>query len=217
MSDLQYFGWELALIREYVQSTATWINEAYQKHRDAIRKQIEGMADGEAQDVINDGADSDMLLTDVYPTISSGWTFVSIVSYLEHELVFLCRWIERRKTGSHNFYPKKAVLECCKDQLKVLGIAPPTGHSTWQELKRFQDIRNVLVHRLGEVDEDVPAGRDEDLYKYVAKRDDIAILFQRIKTTPAFCLHAIEAVTEFVKQVNALIPSHLLDPPDPRR
>jgi hypothetical protein len=52
---------------------------------------------------------------------------------MEHELVFLCRWIETKQNGFHNFHPKKGVLDSCKEQLKALGLTPPTGGSIWQD------------------------------------------------------------------------------------
>src|SRR5690606_27233002 len=100
MIDLQYFGWELELMREYVQKSEKWMNEAYREHSDAIKKQIVGLEEDAAQDIVNEAADVDMLLSEVYPAISSSWSFVSIVSYLEHELVYLCRWVENKQKGS---------------------------------------------------------------------------------------------------------------------
>jgi hypothetical protein len=221
MSNHQYFGWELDLMREYVQKTELWMNEAYREHSDSIRCKIKGLKPDEAVDIINYGAEADMLLTDVYPTISSSWTFVSIVSYVEHELVYLCRWIEIKQKGSHSFYPRNGVLDCCKAQMKALGLAPPTGGASWQELKIFQDIRNVIVHRLGEVDNNDETGRDRAIYRaiysYVAKRSDIEVSFHRLKTTHEFCLHAIAVVKEFINQLEAIIPPHLLDLRNRRR
>lgn len=204
-----HIGSELDVMREYVLTMRNALRQAHKTLHSDVGKMVVGMSEEESQEVFNDYADDDIFLGDYFPALSSSWTFVSIYSFLEHQLVYICRAVKEAKGEKTNFQPRVRVLDKCKEQLKTLEIAVPTDGQEWQELKIFQEIRNTIVHRLGEVEENTPRGRNESVYNYVQKRTDITIDYLKIISTDDFCLHVIEAVRDFLDRIIALVPKEL--------
>lgn len=209
---------ELDVMTYYVETSRSSLKDAHQQLHDRVAKRVAGMSEDEAQEVINDFAEDDIIVGDLFPAISSSWTFVSITSFIEHQLVYITR-VVGEELGSSEFRPQRSVLDSCKDQMKALNLPLPTGDCAWQEMKMFQEVRNIIVHRLGEVDErkETPPGevpevyRDEQVCKYIGKRKDITIDYLKIVPTHEFCLHAIETGRSFLRSVVALIPKNLYD------
>jgi hypothetical protein len=209
---------ELDLMNEYVLTVRGALKSAHEKFNKRVGAIIADMDEEQAQEYINDSAEDDIALGDLFPALNSSWTFVSIISFLEHQLVYICREVGAAKANyaKGDFSPKKGVLDACKDRLKELSIAIPASGAEWSELKKLQEIRNTIVHRLGEVEEDISGGRDAELYRYTHARNDIKIEYQKIVPTHAFCQHAIELVRSFLGQVVALIPKGLYATPTER-
>lgn len=211
-----HIGSELDLIDQYVLTVRSALKSAHEKFSEDVGARIANMDEEEAQEYINDSADDDIALGDLFPALSSSWTFVSIMSFLEHQLVYICREVGAANYAKGDFRPKRDVLDSCKKRLKELSIAIPASGVEWNELKNLQEIRNTIVHRLGEVEEDISGGRDAELYRYMHGRNDIKIEYRKIVPTHEFCQHAIELVRSFLGQIVALIPKELYASPTGR-
>lgn len=206
-----HIGTELNLMTEYVYTMRAALREAHEANTARVRAQAKGLPEEEANEVYNDSYEDDMCLGDLFPALSGTWTFISIMSFLEHQMVYICRQVEAAKDNNEIFKPRAGVLDACKDFLKKRGVAVPAGGKEWGEIKHFQLLRNAIVHRLGELEEFVQGvkGEDDGIHAYVKRRTDVSITDNKLILTHEFCLVAIEVVRTFLKQVVDLIPRNL--------
>ncbi|MDB5344994.1 MAG: hypothetical protein JWP89_3371 [Schlesneria sp.] len=212
-------GYELDQMREYVLTVSGALRTVHERHVKEIRERAKWMDPDEAQELYNDSAEDDISLGDLFPALSASSTLVAIMSFLEHQLVYICREVESARTGKpSSFKPKNPVLKNCVDHLGKYGITVSMANPECAAVTNLQETRNAIVHQLGELDYDeVTQKKDRGfkVYSFLNGRSDAKVIEQhlegplKIVLTHPFCLEAIEGVRNFLNQIVALVPKGL--------
>jgi hypothetical protein len=127
--------------------------------------------------------------------------FIMTMAFLEDILNEACEFIA--ETENRSLRPKDMQgrgIERSRKYLKdYIGVNfPDEGGSSWAAIKRFQEIRNVFVHRFGKVRDD-----QVSLIKYILSREGMGLDTDgRIVMGEFFLFTTLYAVGEFLEAVD---------------
>ncbi|WP_281659446.1 hypothetical protein [Halobacillus sp. Cin3] len=152
-----------------------------------------------------------------FPSILRSSLLISIYSFLENQLIRLCKELQESRDLSikvNNINNKG--IEKAKIYLKnVVGIDFPTNSKEWQDIKRYQYIRNNFAHSEGILD-----SNDKNLLLAIATLDAVDImgddfLGKNIILYKSFIPTLIETVEGFLSKIESqylelLYPHHYL-------
>lgn len=206
---------ELDLVQEYVLTVAGALKSAHKTLREDICNKVAGRSADESQRIVNDYAEDDLLLGDYFPAINASWTFVSVISFIEHQAFQICRALQSADQGKLGVDDLRgAGMDACKVYLKKAHDIDLTSiRPAWDELDVRRKIRNVIVHRLGHLKE--PESKDDlSIYSLIDGRNDLSVdAFRRIVLTQEFVQDTVEIARSFLKSATALIPKEYFERP----
>lgn len=105
-----------------------------------------------------------------YPNLQRRSILMTLFSFLEHQLDQLCELVakEQRAQIIHTDLKGKGIDRARLYLQKVMGL-PLNASVVWQEIKRIQKVRNVVVHNDAKL-----AGADKDLIEYVERTSGLS-------------------------------------------
>lgn len=200
------WGLELDQLAKYVRTTKTALDGVAAEFSQELRDQVAQNPDA-ADWIYQEAGKEAIALEQIFPALNNVATFIAIYSFLEHQLVELCTFLQRRrKLGiSVNDLYGGGIEQCRKYLEKGYGYRFPSQTKEWQEIKNLQRVRNLLVHRGGVVERN----GDAEVKKYLARKKTAKVNGNEIVLTDRFCLDAIETVRAFLTSVAAMLPSNI--------
>lgn len=202
---------EVHQLDEYVRE----IHESLKRSHESLQQRAaelvsKGVDEETQQEIAISFLDPEHNLAEVYPAMFSATTFVSIFSYFEHEMVSFAQRLHKirgykvalKDMASQGIEQAAIYLD------KICDIKGPKQITTWHEIKRLQDIRNVIVHRRGILKEKgAPDANDAAIRQYLKDRTDILVdAGNTLVLTKDFCLHAIGVVRDYLLELIAKMP-----------
>jgi hypothetical protein len=133
-------------------------------------------------------------LTQRFPEFAWQTTFVAIYSFLEDEMLGICRVVGERlgiKLDPNDLRDEgiRAAKKYLEDRC---GIPFPGESHPWQEALHYNRLRNAIVHVRGYVNRSKKA---ETIRRYVQGNESVAIdNFDRLQLSQEFCLEVLENV-----------------------
>ena len=125
------------------------------------------------------------------------WVLILCFSYFEIKLIKVCKdELEDRDLSTEpSEFRSNDFDNVFKGTLKIVDIRFETISKKWGEIKNIQKVRNVIVHSNGRV---IGSISEEQVRKYIGKRDDITIERGRIILSKEFCLYVLNTVKLFL-------------------
>lgn len=137
-----------------------------------------------------------------FPNILRTSVFLSLYSFLENQLVVLCKQIQSRKriSLSVNDLNDSGIEKASKYLKKVVGIDFPDNTKEWTYIKQCNQLRNCIVHNGGIVNEE-----NKKLLNAIATipsvKAEYNLLEKGIKLEKEFCLDFIMNIESLWKQL----------------
>jgi hypothetical protein len=137
-----------------------------------------------------------------FPSILRTSVFLSLYSFLENQLVLLCKQIQSRKriTLSVNDLNGSGIEKASKYLKKVAGIDFPDNAKEWTYIKHCNQLRNCLVHNGGIVNEE-----NKKLLKAIETIPSVKaknnLLEKGLQLEKEFCLGFIKNIESFWEQL----------------
>jgi hypothetical protein len=150
-------------------------------------------------------SDNHFYLFDVFPSLQWLSLFNTAYSVFEKNMNYICR-LAWQKTNS-NIQLKDLHgqgIERAKLYLnKVAGIVEPFESTLWQKVRRYADLRNVMVHATGELD--LSNGNHKKVLEFALSHPKIKVIQytkesepSEIQLEPEIVLEAIEDFRGFL-------------------
>lgn len=206
---LWMLGTEAGFIRDYVESTATAFDAAFDVFDAKVAEAASKLPEDCRAALYEDESQRAFNLKRDFPALSWLTTFVSIYSFLEDEMLGLAETLgqqigiklkpdDLRHSGI--FAAKVYLTELC-------GIAFPTSKRPWQEIQHYNRIRNAIVHRRGNLFRSKHA---KQIDAYIKGKTTITDEGNRLKLSKEFCLEVIENVEVLLRELLGLARARIL-------
>jgi len=198
-------------LTEYVTEIHKSLAGSHKALEKSVAEAIDKTEDEDAQqEIAISFLDPEHNLLEVFPAMFSAATFVSIYSYLEHEMVGLCKDIEKRRKLSIALddLAGAGIDQAAKYLEKICAIKEPKKGAAWSEIKHMQHVRNALVHRRGIMREKTATEDPEKaMREYVNSRPAISInSAETLVLTKDYCLHAVKTIRDYLLETVGKLP-----------
>lgn len=184
-------------LREYLRTMASCLTEELERFNAWIDHEAEKITDEEERERFFDFYQDDhWRRSDVFPNMMHSSLFVSTYSFFEHQMMSVCDHVQRRRgfaVSVKDVQGRGYIGQVQTYLKKVAEIEFPDGSQEWQAIKNFQTIRNAIVHRDGELNQDAAVTLKSFLESNHAKLDE----YNRVHLTTEFCKAFIDAVEAF--------------------
>lgn len=133
-----------------------------------------------------------------FPSILRTSVFLSLYSFLENQLILLCKQIQSKKriALSVNDINGNGIEKANKYLKKVVGINFPDEAEEWAYIKNCNQFRNCLVHNGGIVNEE-----NKKLLKAIEAIPSVTsnynLLDKELRLEKEFCLNFIKNIDTF--------------------
>ena len=126
--------------------------------------------------------------------------FAASFASFEHELLLSCERVQKASDSPFSVkdFGNRNYTGSAKTYLAKLGVAFPANGDRWQEIGRFQKIRNSIVHQGGTLPDDrdiVDYGMRENIVTGNPPAVEVAL-------TKEFCAKALQDILQFLLQLN---------------
>jgi len=148
---------------------------------------------------------------EISPYLQRSAAFLSVFAFVEHNLNLVCETLReeyKRKLSFKDLNDKG--LERIKNYMKKeIGIDFPDQTEPWNEIKSMNKIRNVIAHRISEVD---PS--DNKLIEYINKDNYFDIQNNFLQLQNGAIKYLLSYIEIFLKELNYAVcknsPNHVL-------
>lgn len=164
---------QIDILRSHVQGLEKQIDESIKAYeRERIATDVEPYDDGppfvileEHRGIESTPNDLQEIFEYYFPNLQRRSTLLILFSFLEHQLNQLCELFAstRQLNIVHTDLKDKGIDRSRRYLKKVISLPLDNNSAVWQELKRIQKVRNLVVHSDAELD----AKLDRDVIKYV--------------------------------------------------
>jgi hypothetical protein len=183
-------------LRDFARTSVEGLEKAHRERVQSITKLLEALQ--ESGGTVEQSPEPELLaLYDSHADRLTGACFLSSYSFLEDQMLGLAEF--ERQARNIALQPsdlRSKGIEAAKVYLrKVCGYELPNT-AEWEEICRYRQIRNCIVHNNGRF-----AG-DKQFRAYLeSKRPAIKLDNDRIAVSAGFCIEAIDTIEAFVIQV----------------
>lgn len=199
----------LDVIERYVDEMASALERTANDLSASLAKGTSGLSPEQVDELYEFHSDQWFELTDDYPRFFYNSAFITLVSFVEHELMRVVQHAEHRHRsaiGTFAKLPRKSTLESIAFYLKrVPGFVFPDTSAEWSKLILYNRVRNAIVHQFGEAG----GHTTPDAASFLTTIGAITTSDTTIRLAPAICRTAIADIRVFFQMLTASIPSSL--------
>jgi hypothetical protein len=91
-------------------------------------------------------------LTDVFPHLLRTSVFVTSYSMFEHYLVLLCELVSEHKEIKNPHFGNAIIKNAMRYLQTNVALNLPADMGAWEKIISFNELRNIVVHRSGKMD-----------------------------------------------------------------
>lgn len=193
----EFLQWKLDELEDYAATFESLLLSEQERLATDVKSKISNMPQNEKEE-LEDYYSSDLVIVlEIFPYVLRTGFLVSCCSFLEAELMLLCKYLENRH--NYSLSPKdlrdKGIVLYQTYLKKVVQTSFPDQSNSWNEIMFFNDIRNVIVHRGGVVEKDsIKARIEKSQYMTVDHHNVVQLL-------PKFSEHAVVVIREFFEEL----------------
>jgi len=166
----------------------------------------------------HDTWDLDSIFGEYFPSLQRRSAFLTVWSFLEHQLDQLCLFYQSERNFSLSFtdLSGKGIDRSTSYLEKVAQLQGLKASQEWNVLKTLQRIRNVIAHDDGKVRDHL--GKREDVIRVDMKKIGFLSGDDEIVVAEGFLSKVVDGCTHYFKLVDKTIyVSQGVSPPDYRR
>lgn len=210
---------QLELLRSHVQEREKQIDESVKVYeKEKVATYVEDSDDGYSNVILAEhrgieGPPNELeeIFEYYYPNLQRRSILIVLFSFLEHQLDQLCQLFakEQRLKIINTDLRGKGIDRTRLYLQKVIGLRLDGSH-VWQEIKRIQKVRNVIVHNDAKL-----TGADKDLTEYVQRTTGLSQVsksyydgdIDEVGILDGYLLHVLQTIDSYCGEVNKEITS----------
>ena len=165
-----------------------------------------------------DSWDLDSIFGEYFPSLQRRSAFLTVWSFLEHQLDQLCLFYQSEKGFGLSFMDSsgKGIDRSTSYLEKVAGLEGLKASQEWNRIKMVQRIRNVIAHNDGRLRDHQGKSKNE----IVADMKKLGFLHgeDEIIVAEGFLSEVVDMCDKYFRLIeNSIYASHGFSPPDYRR
>ena len=205
----EFFGpglttrYELERLKDYLEKLEAYLEEAKEKFENWANAEAAKLPSSEREQFDDALSEEYSLYSEVFPRILRSSFLVTLHSFLESELAWICESSRTKRDIPISWSKLRgSSMERAKVYiLKLGGLDFPTGQP-WTEIKSYIDIRNCIVHAAGNVRELRNQQEKKRLCDYCSKQAGISIDADgNLALSKEFCLQAVSTLQGFFEEL----------------
>ena len=202
---LMMLGTEIGMIRGYIESVASAFEREFDAFDAKVAEEAAKLPEGMRAEFVEDRSDTAFNLTLHFPALTWQTTFVTIYSFLEHEMTAVARWVGKHLKIERS--PTKGDFSVIVNVQRFLtdrcAIAFPASDAPWMEILQYTDLRNAIVHGRGQV---CGAKNAAEVRKYVESKPTLTIEgADQVRVSKEFCEEVLHNVESLLKSLFNLV------------
>jgi hypothetical protein len=163
------------------------------------------ISDEEIDDYFDFYIDDYTNFSDTFPDIHRKSLFITLYSYFENQLISICNEQQEIKNSSISISDLRGngIEKAQKYFKKVLSIEFPDSTKEWVLLKKYNSIRNCIVHNQGDVNVYNDTKTLNNIitdFSYISTNRDDIILLQK-----EFCYEFLQLVRTFLSKLYDIV------------
>jgi len=204
-------GIELDHLKDCIETVNKSFEEAFERLGERVSEQTKGLSPEKANELAEWFAGDAFNLKEHFPAYTNSAMFVALYSYLEHELLQICKKLEQAKVPIK--IKERGGIQDHRKSLVDAGIKFPEKSPEWKEICKLQHVRNVIAHRRGYVKRPKkgeprdPKDRDVQVIRHLARKKSARLKgADQVELQAAFCLEFIEVIRSFIEKLVKRLP-----------
>jgi hypothetical protein len=181
-----------------------------EKEQSEFKKQfdekLESLKGDARQNYLEWQADNHFYLFDIFPSLQWLSLFNTAYSVFEKNMNYICRLAERKTRSNFKLNDLNGQgIERAKLYLKkVANIDAPFNSQSWQKIKKYAELRNVMAHATGELD--LSNDKHKKILEFACHHPNINVIyhnensdFPEIRLEPEIVFESIQDYREFLE------------------
>jgi len=203
INEIEYFIAQISLneLEEYLNTTEKYLQIAKNDLETRLDERVKGLSPQEREELSDFYSDEYWRYSERFPRILRNSFLVSAQSLLEYELDVFCEKIKKEQQIPINWRDLKGdTLERAKLYFQLAKFRVSYDDRTWQEINRYSEIRNCIVHKNGLIE---GFQRNKDLINYINKNGIISqdTIKKEMALTEKFCKDVIQTLRDFLDNI----------------
>jgi len=135
-----------------------------------------------------------------YPNILRKSAFTNLFSYIEVLLIEVCNLfrLTDSKLGVSDMRGQNEIDRARTYLSEVLQISFPSTSQEWQEIQKYRNLRNCIIHNDGKLNERLNSKKKSILTDYIKhKANVLALVNDEIIIRNGFCIEVLETTEKF--------------------
>lgn len=202
----QWIHINLDTLSEYVVLVEELLGNKFKSLTSWIEKEASKEVGEQQEDLYEFYADDYNQLSNMFPSILRSSLFITLYSFLENQLIFLCERLHRQ----HGYPIKLAdlrgegIVRAQSYLKKVVNIDFPDQTSSWDDIVSYNRIRSFIIHNGGQLDKSNKAKKAES---FINTRPSITLDDLRyIQFSKDFCLEVNGTLRNFFLDLFKVLP-----------
>ncbi|MGB3346530.1 MAG: hypothetical protein WBA71_04670 [Candidatus Humimicrobiia bacterium] len=197
----------LFILENYTKDLEILLEKKIKEFKEMADKEIENLKNltfEEKNHYIDSLIDEYHMLKKAYTNFLRTSVFIACFSLLEHELIFLCEQVQKKKnpkTKFKNFKKRGGIIYRTKDYIeKEAKISLSNQKLLWDDLNNYRLIRNILVHNQGRFDN---SKRVKKVEEFVNNKNWLELdKLNRIQFKKGFLKEVKKTIEDFSKELS---------------
>lgn len=189
---------EIEELREVTSLIDNLMTEEVKKFNSRIDKMAQGLSKEEQDEFYGWHSDDYWRLSKAFPNVTAASLFVTNYSFLEYQLIFICKSLHSIKKFPIKLLDLKGEgIFLAQNYLKkVVGISDfPDQTAQWNEICQYNRIRNFIVHNNSQLDD---SDRAKAIKLYITNKSSIILdPHDRFELSMTFISEAIDIIEAF--------------------
>ena len=183
--------------RQFLDLLEPYLDEVVQDWTQEVDRQAREIEDEEQRDEFYHFHTDDYHVMQQHRIILMNSLFSASFALFEYHLTWLCDHVQQRHDNPFSVNEfKYSLTERVNSYLTKLDIPFPSEAPEWQDVKRYQEIRNKIMHEGGHV------SRGWDNFTYAESHGIVDTHAEQLALTRPFCEKALNDFERFLLKVS---------------
>jgi len=196
-------------LHEYASTIEDLLKEKLEKFNAMVDKLAPNIPPEDLDDFYDSYGDDGWKLQETFPDILRKSLFLTCYSRFEHGINSLCRFFSKQTEYKLKLSDLKheGIIKAQVYLKNVVGIEFPDQTTSWQDIKKYNLIRNYIVHNDSELNVSEKPKEAEEIRRFIEQKTTSSVdTGNKIKLSKEFSIDFINTLRVFLRELYKVLP-----------